>query len=102
MATIFTPALGGEISDLDSVTPADRLLDTAWDSRFRTGYLIAHNASDATAYVVTADDELASGRGIPAGATIVLGPYGRSTELWAYGTGAGSLYYSFDLVFSEG
>jgi hypothetical protein len=100
MTTNLRPVSGGSITDLDNATASNRALDTDFALRF--GYVLIHNASDAVAYLVTADDALVSGRGIPAGATATFGPYASGTDLWLYGTGSGDAYYSFDLVVSEG
>ena len=102
MTTNFSPVTGGSVTDLDSVTAADRKLDTstAWNKGF--GLVIVHNASDAVAYLVTEDDATTGGRGIPASSTAVFGPYPRGLDLWLYGSGSGSAHYDFDLVASEG
>jgi hypothetical protein len=53
-------------------------------------------------YLVTDDTETESGRAIAAGATASFGPYFRLTDLWFIGADSADVYYSFDLINSEG
>ena len=102
MTTNFNPVAGGSIADLDSGTPVDRLLDTAWDVAYGYGYVMVANASDAVVYLVTENDATTGGRSISAGGSGVYGPYQRGVTLYLYGLGSGSAHYDFDLVRSEG
>jgi hypothetical protein len=102
MATTLIPYNGAAIADLDNGTPANRAVDyTNWPATTPTGFVIVHNASDATCYLRSVNTAAVGERGIPAGATAVFGPYARATALWLYGLGAGSAYVSFDGVLQE-
>jgi hypothetical protein len=98
--TILKPIAGGTIADPDSVTAADRKLDTGFP--LQSAYVMIANATDAVVYLVTADDALVSGRPIVAGGGAAYGPFQTGVDLWVYGTGTGDVHYSFDQTQSEG
>jgi hypothetical protein len=104
IATSLRPTVSQTI-DVDSATAANRLLAlTGWDAAVPTGYVLVHNASDATCYLSTAATAAATCRGIPAGGTGVFGPYTRATAatLYVWGSGVGNAFVGYDTVFSEG
>jgi hypothetical protein len=104
IATSLRPTVSQTI-DVDSATAANRLLAlTGWDALVPTGYVLVHNASDATCYLATASTAAATCRGIPAGSTGVFGPYTRATAatLYVWGSGTGNAFVGYDTVFSEG
>ena len=103
-ATSLRPTVSQTI-DVDNGTAGNRLLAlTGWDALVPTGYIIVHNASDATCFLSTASTAAATCRGIPAGSTGVFGPYTRATAaaLYVWGSGVGNAFVGYDTVFSEG
>jgi hypothetical protein len=104
IATSLRPTVSQTI-DVDSGTAANRLLAlTGWDAFVPTGYVLVHNASDATCFLSTAATAAATCRGIPPGGTGVFGPYARATAatLYVWGAGVGNALVGYDTVFSEG
>ncbi len=101
MTTKLVPGPSFTISDLDDATAANRAILTTGVTT-ETAKLYVTNQSDAVVYVTNNGDDTTSGRGIPAGATVELGPYLiAGLAAWLYGTGAGSAHYGWDPVRSE-
>jgi hypothetical protein len=98
-AASLIPVAGG-IVDPSTAAAVDY---TTWPASYLTGYLLVQNTSTtAPVYLVTDDTETESGRAIAAGATASFGPYFRLTDLWFISADSADVYYSFDLINSEG
>lgn len=101
MSTATILNTGSAITDLDNATASNRKLTMSWTGGLRAFVWIG-NQSDAALGVRSDTTAALGGVIVPAGASVKLGPFAASQNVYLYGTGSGSAYYAFEAVFSEG
>jgi len=97
--------LSAQAAGLGVTGPDDVTLDiTTWLTKHPTALVTVYNGTDDVAFICAAGETGGeNGRLIPSGGSLIVGPIKREEgELVIHALGSGNIYYSFNMIGSEG